>query len=105
MKEQPDFFKVFTGASEIVASSTLKIQFDLVERWLSKSWSAVCNQISKIVEPTLIITGTEDVAVLANNSLILVKKIPNARLVQTKEAGHGLIIVPNFNSYNFIKRE
>jgi pimeloyl-ACP methyl ester carboxylesterase len=91
MKEHPDFFKVFTGTSEIVPSSTLKIQFDLVESWLSKNWSGVCNLISKIAEPTLIITGTEDVAVSANNSLILVQKIPNAWLVQIKEAGHGLM--------------
>ena len=91
MKEHPDFFKVFTTTPEIVPSSTLKIQFDLVERWLSINWSGVCNQISKIIQPTLIITGTEDVAVPANNSLILVQKIPNSWLVQIKEAGHGLM--------------
>jgi pimeloyl-ACP methyl ester carboxylesterase len=91
MKEHPDFFKVFTTTPEIVSSSTLKIQFDLVERWLSINWSGVCNQISKIIQPTLIITGTEDVAVPANNSLILVQKIPNSWLVQIKEAGHGLM--------------
>jgi pimeloyl-ACP methyl ester carboxylesterase len=91
MNEHPDFFKVFTATSEIVPSSTLKIQFDLVESWLSINWNGVCNQISKMTEPTLIITGTEDVAVPANNSLILVQKIPNAWLVQIKEAGHGLM--------------
>ncbi|MGN6628782.1 MAG: alpha/beta fold hydrolase [Candidatus Nitrosocosmicus sp.] len=91
MKEHPDFFKVFTSTSEIIPSSILKIQFDLVENWFSKNWSGVCNQISKITTPTLIITGTEDVAVPANNSLILVQKIPNAWLVQIKEAGHGLM--------------
>jgi pimeloyl-ACP methyl ester carboxylesterase len=90
MKEHPDFFKVFTTSPEIVPSSTLKIQFDLVERWLSINWSGVCNQISKIIQPILIITGTEDVAVPANNSLILVQKIPNSWLVQ-KGAGHGLM--------------
>lgn len=91
MKEHPDFLKVFTSTSEIIPSSTLKIQFDLVEKWLSKNWSGVCNQLSKIMHPTLIITGTEDVAVPANNSLILAQKIPDAWLVQIKEAGHGLM--------------
>jgi pimeloyl-ACP methyl ester carboxylesterase len=91
MKEHPDFLKVFTSTSEIIPSSTLKIQFDLVESWLSKNWSGICNQISKVTTPTLIITGTEDVAVPANNSLMLVQKIPNSWLVQIKEAGHGLM--------------
>ena len=35
--------------------------------------------------------GTEDVAVPAANSLILVQKIPSAWLVQIKGAGHGLM--------------
>jgi pimeloyl-ACP methyl ester carboxylesterase len=39
----------------------------------------------------LIIAGTEDVAVPAANSLILVQKIPGAWLVQIKGAGHGLM--------------
>ena len=40
---------------------------------------------------TLIVTGTEDVAVPAANSLILAKEIPGAWLVQFKGAGHGLM--------------
>jgi pimeloyl-ACP methyl ester carboxylesterase len=44
-----------------------------------------------ISTPTLIITGTEDVAVPAANSLILVQKIPGAWLVQIKGAGHVLM--------------
>ena len=39
----------------------------------------------------MIITGTEDVAVPAANSLILAEKIPGAWLVQIKGAGHGLM--------------
>jgi pimeloyl-ACP methyl ester carboxylesterase len=42
----------------------------------------------KISQPTLIITGTEDVAVPSSNSLIRVDKIPGAYLVQIPEAGH-----------------
>ena len=38
----------------------------------------VCNQLSKISEPTLAITGTEDVSVPAANSLIMVQNIPAA---------------------------
>jgi len=42
-------------------------------------------------KPTLVITGTEDVAVPAPNSLILAQKIPGAWLVQIKGGGHGLM--------------
>jgi pimeloyl-ACP methyl ester carboxylesterase len=53
--------------------------------------SGVCSQLPNISKPTLIITGTEDVAVPTANSLILVQKIPGAWLVQIKGAGHGLM--------------
>jgi pimeloyl-ACP methyl ester carboxylesterase len=55
------------------------------------SWNGVCNTISKIIQPTLIITGTDDIIAPAANSLILVDKIPGAWLVQFKDAGHGLM--------------
>jgi len=51
----------------------------------------VSNTISKIIQPTLIITRTDDVIAPAANSLILVDKIPGAWLVQLKDAGHGLM--------------
>ena len=66
-------------------------QFNAVEDWLSRNWTGVCDQLQHISIPTLIITGAEDVAVPAVNSLILVQKIPGAWLVQIKAAGHGLM--------------
>jgi pimeloyl-ACP methyl ester carboxylesterase len=39
----------------------------------------------------LVITGTEDVAVPAANSLLLTQIIPGAWLVQIKGGGHGLM--------------
>ena len=55
------------------------------------NWTGSCGQLSKISIPTLVITGTEDVAVPAANSLIIVQKIPGAWLIQIKGAGHGLM--------------
>jgi pimeloyl-ACP methyl ester carboxylesterase len=49
------------------------------------------DQLSKISIPTLVITGTEDIAAPADNSLIIAQKIPGAWLVQIKGAGHGLM--------------
>lgn len=78
-------------SKEIVTSNTLMQQFNLNEAWLATNWSGVCSHLTKISKPTLIITGTEDVAVPAANSLILAQKIPGAWLVQIKGGGHGLM--------------
>jgi len=78
-------------SKEIVYSSTLKQQFNLNERWLATNWGGVCSQLTKISKPTLVITGTDDVAVPAANSLILIQKIPASWLVQIKGGGHGLM--------------
>ncbi len=91
IEKNPNFLELIPKTSEIVPSTTLKKQFEINERWLSKNWNGVCNQLTKINNPTLIITGTEDVAIPPSNSLILAEKIPGAWLVQIREAGHGLM--------------
>jgi len=91
MGMHPNYLETIPKTTEIVLSTTLAKQFNVVEDWLSRNWTGVCNQLQNISMPTLIITGTEDVAVPAANSLILVQKIPDAWLVQIKGAGHGLM--------------
>jgi pimeloyl-ACP methyl ester carboxylesterase len=87
----PNYLENIPKTTEIVPSTTLVKQFNAVEDWLSRNWTGVCDQLQHISIPTLIITGAEDVAVPAANSLILVQKIPSAWLVQIKRAGHGLM--------------
>jgi pimeloyl-ACP methyl ester carboxylesterase len=89
VKSHPN--RTIPESKEIVTSNTLKQQFNLNEAWLAPNWSGVCSQLSKISKPTLVITGTEDVAVPAANSLIIVEKIPGSWLVQIKGGGHGLM--------------
>jgi pimeloyl-ACP methyl ester carboxylesterase len=91
IKEHPDYLESFPKSAEIIPSATLVKQFNAVENWLDTNWSGVCSQLSNISKPTLIITGTEDIAVPAANSIILAQKIPGAWLVQIKGAGHGLM--------------
>lgn len=91
IENNPNFLKSIPTSKEIILSTTLKKQFDLNEHWLSKDWTGICDEIRKITQPTLIITGTKDVAVPSKNSLILANKIPGAWLVQFDEAGHGLM--------------
>jgi pimeloyl-ACP methyl ester carboxylesterase len=80
-------------SKELVPPDTNKQQFNIVEEWFATNTvrSGVCGQLSKISVPTLVVTGTEDVAAPAANSLIIAQKIPEAWLVQIKGAGHGLM--------------
>ncbi len=78
--------------SKVIVPNDTKIQQDnVVKEWFATNWSGVCDQLSNVTIPTLLVAGTEDVAVPANNSLIIAQKIPGAWLVQFREAGHGLM--------------
>jgi len=91
IRTNPNYLETIPKTTEIILSTTLVKQFNAVEDWLSRNWTGVCDQLQDISIPTLIITGAEDVAVPAANSLILAQKIPGAWLVQVKGAGHGLM--------------
>ena len=91
IKANPNYLETIPKSAEIVPSTTLVKQFNALENWLDTNWSGVCSQLSNISKPTLIITGTEDVAVPAANSIILAQKILGSWLVQIKDAGHGLM--------------
>ena len=91
MKENPNFLDTIPKTSEIISPLTIKKQFEINERWLSKDWSGVCDLLKTVTIPTLVLTGTEDQAVPAKNSLVITEKIPGAWLVQVKGAGHGLM--------------
>lgn len=89
IKSHPHF--TFPQPKETISPSTLKQQFNIVEDWFATNWNGICSQLSKISTPTLVITGTEDVAVPPANSLIIAAKIPGSWLVQIRGAGHGLM--------------
>jgi pimeloyl-ACP methyl ester carboxylesterase len=78
-------------STEIVPNDTKIQQDNVVKEWFATNWSGVCNELSKVNIPTLLVAGTEDVAVPTNNSLIIAQKIPGAWLVQFRGAGHGLM--------------
>jgi len=91
MKENPNFTDTIPKTSEIISHITTKKQFEINERWLSKDWNGICELLTKITIPTLVLTGTEDQAIPAKNSLVITEKIPGAWLIQVKGAGHGLM--------------
>jgi pimeloyl-ACP methyl ester carboxylesterase len=66
-------------------------QQKVVGNWRATNWIGICDELSKISNPTLIITGTDDGAVAPANSLIIAGKIPGAWLVQIRNAGHVVV--------------
>lgn len=75
-----------------VSPNTIKQQFKIGMDWEATSWNGACDDLAKMVKPTLVITGTDDNAYIPHaNSLILAEKIPSAWLVQIKDAGHAVM--------------
>ena len=67
-------------------------QNNAVLNWKSTNWSGVCSQLTKISQPTLVLTGTEDLNIPGPaNSLVIAGKIPGAWLVQIPAAGHSVM--------------
>lgn len=73
-----------------ISPNTMKQQFRIGEGWMATNWDGILNEFTKILSPTLIITGTHDNNVPSGNSLIIAEKIPGAWLVQIKDGGHAL---------------
>jgi len=46
------------------------------------------DRLAQITHPTLILTGTEDTLVDPDNSRLITKNIPGARLIEFEETGH-----------------
>jgi pimeloyl-ACP methyl ester carboxylesterase len=60
--------------------------------WEATNWDGVCEELTKLAKPTLIITGTDDNYYQPHeNSLILAEKIPGAWLVQIENASHAVM--------------
>jgi pimeloyl-ACP methyl ester carboxylesterase len=65
--------------------NSYKEYFGMSKAWTSTNWSGVCDKLTKVSSPTLIITGTDDKNMPPANSLI-------SRLVHIKDASHALMI-------------
>jgi pimeloyl-ACP methyl ester carboxylesterase len=62
----------------------------LLQSQAAGNWEA-CDRLSNITNPTLVVTGTEDITAPPANSVMMAEKIPGAWLVQIRGGGHGLI--------------
>ena len=62
----------------------------LLQSQAAGNWEA-CDRLSNITNPTLIVSGTEDITAPPANSVMMAERIPGAWLVQIIGGGHGLI--------------
>jgi pimeloyl-ACP methyl ester carboxylesterase len=93
MKSHPNFLESALEAKDLFAgipANTIKQQNDISQNWHATNWSGVCDELTKVSGPTLIITGNHDNNVPTANPLIIAGKVPGAWLVQIKNAGHAL---------------
>lgn len=86
LKDNPDPAKYLP---KITKTSSLAI-VDRQTRALT-TWEGCYDRLPGITQPVLLITGTEDVLVPPENSLILANRIPLTWLVQIKGGGHALM--------------
>src|SRR5215207_496614 len=67
-------------------------QNNIGHSWEATNWDGVCEELTRLAKPTLIITGTDDIYYQPHeNSLILAEKIPGAWLVQIENAAHAVM--------------
>lgn len=64
----------------------------LLRQFAAVSQFDAFDRLSEIRVPTLILTGSDDKIVPAENSRILAERIPSARLVIFEGAGHGYLV-------------
>jgi pimeloyl-ACP methyl ester carboxylesterase len=94
MDSHPDFLDSVPEVKDLfsgIPPNTIKQQNDISKNWMATNWSGICDELTKISSPTLIVTGTHDNNVPTANSLVIAGKIPGAWLVQIQGAGHALI--------------
>ncbi|HEX5976550.1 MAG TPA: alpha/beta hydrolase [Nitrososphaeraceae archaeon] len=62
----------------------------LLQSQAAGNWEA-CDRLSNIINPTLIVAGTEDITAPPANSVMMAERIHGAWLIQMRGGGHGLI--------------
>ena len=86
LKEHPDPRTYFPEVTETSSPENIERQY---QAW--QNWKGTYSRLAKITQPTLLITGADDVNTPWQNSLIMVDLIPGAWLVQLEDGGHGVM--------------
>jgi len=83
LQDHPDFLKGLPRPKEPVSSATIARQGQAMG-----AWTGTCGRMGEIAQPTLVITGKEDVVVPPANALLLVSRIPGSWLIRMP-GGHA----------------
>jgi hypothetical protein len=63
MKSHPNSLQAVPEAKDLFASirpNTIKQQNNIAQAWMSTNWSGICDELTKVSSPTLIMTGADD---------------------------------------------
>jgi pimeloyl-ACP methyl ester carboxylesterase len=85
--KNPDYLEKIPKSTETIPNKTLDNQLEAVI-----NWPGTCNRLSEIVQPTLVVVGTDDELTVPMNSLQITKEIPGAVLVAVQGGGHALML-------------
>lgn len=83
-------WKFLPEANEPYNGSTIGLQYNAVQEWLSPG-GGVSEKLSKLNVPVLLICGNKDKVVPWVNSTILADLIPSATIIRIDDAEHGLM--------------
>ena len=86
LKEHPDPRTYFPEITETSSPENIERQY---RAW--QNWKGTHSRLAKITQPTLLITGVNDINTPWQNSVMMVNLIPGAWLVQLKGGGHGVM--------------
>lgn len=76
------------GCCESVPYETGVRQLEAIDAWYSGpgAWDG----LEQMVQPTLVLRGSQDIAVPPKNGRAIAERIPGAKLITFNDAGHGL---------------
>lgn len=83
LKAHPDFLGGLPQPRTNISRASVARQGEAIE-----TWKGVCRSLDRVVQPTLIITGTGDLVIPPANSLMMASKIPGSWLVRLP-GGHS----------------
>lgn len=86
LKAHPDPKTYFTFPQESSSDANMARQWTA-----TMQWPGAYSRLSQIVNPPLVITGSEDINTPVENSYILAKRLPAVCLVKIKGGGHGVM--------------
>ena len=85
----PDYLNYFPIHAYIQSKEAVSQEIHQQQLDAAATWTGICNALSSITLPTLVIVGTDDDP--APDSLTLAEGIPGSWLIRIRDAGHGLM--------------